>query len=131
MELTNRVINKPSIEVKHGKDISDLLDDMWLASTGVGLAAVQIGVLQRVIIINTPKLQAVIINPVITNRGKQTKMSREGCLSFPGKMVNVKRNNIIEVEGFNADWNPVKFKCRALTAFCVQHEIDHLNGVTI
>ena len=131
MKLTNEVITKLSIKVKHGKNIDDLIDNMWLASTGVGLAAVQIGVLKRVILINTDKLQAIIINPVITKRGNQTKMSREGCLSFPGKFVNVKRHNIVEVEGFDRDWNPVKFKCRALTAFCVQHEIDHLDGVTI
>ncbi len=72
-----------------------------------------------------------IINPVITKTSGKLKLGKEGCLSFPGKRVDMKRDNIVVVEGFDEDWNPIKKKVRALSAFCVQHEIDHLNGITI
>jgi peptide deformylase len=120
--------------VERGLELNSFIDDMWktlIASKGIGLAANQVGYLLRVIVINVNGLSTEIINPVITKRSGRTKLSSEGCLSFPGKQVKVKRDSQIVVEGFDRNWNPIKKKCRALTAFCVQHEIDHLNGITI
>lgn len=98
---------------------------------GVGLAANQIGVMDRIICIKVGGFKEVIINPVIVKRygGKHT--AKEGCLSFPGKQALMVRDKQIIVEGFNADWEPVRFKLKNICARVVQHEVDHLNGVTI
>ena len=121
-------------KVVHNSDVSDIVSDMRLElskTIGIGLAANQIGCLQRIILMNCNGFMGVIINPVITKCSGKIKNSTEGCLSYPGKQVKVKRDNQVVVEGFDENWNPIKQKCKALTAFCVQHEIDHLNGVTI
>jgi peptide deformylase len=121
-------------EVPHNTDVSDIVADLrseLAKTTGIGLAANQIGCLQRIILMNCNGFMGIVINPVITKRSGKIKNSTEGCLSYPGKQVKVKRDNQIVVEGFDENWQPVKKKCKALTAFCVQHEIDHLNGVTI
>jgi len=120
--------------VEHGSDVSKVVNELrdeLSKTTGIGLAANQIGSLQRIILMNCNGFMGVVINPVITKRSGKIKNSTEGCLSYPGKQVKVKRDNQIVVEGFDENWHPIKKKCKALTAFCVQHEIDHLNGVTI
>jgi len=98
---------------------------------GVGLAAPQIGVSKRIIIVWTTALQVVLINPVITRRRLGKYKSKERCLSFPDKIVPIKRDKQIIVEGFNQNWAPVKLKLRGLESYVVQHEIDHLDGITI
>ena len=114
-------------------DNSLLASEMWQAlkeTGGVGLAAIQIGYADRVIIINTDKCKMVIVNPVLSE-GKYTKLSSEGCLSVPNKKVKIERFNHITINGFDENWNPVKKKLKALSAFVAQHEVDHLNGITI
>jgi peptide deformylase len=121
-------------DVPMGADVSDIVSEMRLElskTTGIGLAANQIGCLKRIILMNCNGFMGVVINPVITKRSGKVKNSTEGCLSYPGKQVKVKRDNQVVVTGFNEHWEPVSKKCKALTAFCVQHEIDHLNGITI
>lgn len=122
-------------EVPSGEDRSELIEIMWKLMSekkGIGLAANQIGALDRIIIIHVNGFSSEIINPVITKRSGKTKISKsEGCLSFPGKRINKKRDNQIVVEGFDRNRNPIRKKLRALGAFVVQHEIDHLNGITI
>ena len=121
-------------QVPENEDVSVLIQTMQqiLAKTkGIGLAAPQIGVSKRVIIINTPGIHQIIINPVITRRRLGKTTSIEGCLSYPGLTKKMKRDKQIIVEGFNSIWEPVKFKLRGLESYCVQHEIDHLNGITI
>lgn len=98
---------------------------------GFGLAAPQIGVSKRVIIINTPGVHQVIINPVITKRKLGKTNSIERCLSFPGFEKKVKRYRLVVVEGFTQLWIPVKFKLIGLDSFCAQHEVDHLNGINL
>jgi len=127
-------LHQKAMEVERGEDVSDLISQMWkimFKNKGVGLAANQVGVLKRVIIVNTNGFSCAIINPVITELSGFVKNSKEGCLSFPGKQSVMKRDNRVIIEGFDADWNPIKKKVRALSAFCVQHEIDHLNGINI
>ncbi|AAQ96588.1 hypothetical protein [Vibrio phage VP16C] len=121
-------------DVPHGEDVTGLVDAMTAAMTaagGIGLAGNQLGVLKRVIVVRAPKFKGCIVNPVITRHTSGHVNSREGCLSFPGKTVDKKRHNKITVEGFDAHWQPIKVEAKGLTAFCIQHEIDHLNGVTI
>jgi peptide deformylase len=121
-------------EVPFGKDVSQLVDDMWLTlrkTTGVGLAANQVGNLSRVILVNTNGFVQEIINPQIIKGSSKFKNSTEGCLSVPNKHVIMKRESIVTVIGYDKNWVPVKKKCRGLLANIIQHEIDHLNGVMI
>jgi peptide deformylase len=127
-------LTQVAAEVPHGEDVKAVIDEMWkvmLHNSGIGLAANQVGLLKRIIVVHTNGFTSAIINPVITKESGKLKLSKEGCLSFPGKNIDMKRDNIIVVEGFDENWNPIKKKVRALSAFCVQHEIDHLDGITI
>lgn len=127
-------LTEVAASIPHGEDVNELISGMWdvmAKHKGCGLAANQVGVLKRVIVVHTNGFSSAIINPVITKESGKLKLSTEGCLSYPGKQVKMKRDNIITVEGFDRDWNPIKKKVRALSSFCVQHEIDHLNGITI
>jgi len=109
-----------------------LLDDMYDTMTGadgIGLAAVQVGVLKRAVVIDDEDIGRIeLINPVIVSmRGKQTE--REGCLSFPKKYGIVNRPAKVRVRAFNRYGKPVEYKARELLARAFCHEIDHLNGI--
>lgn len=122
-----------SAEVEPREDVSALVGDMWAvmeAGNGRGLAANQIGVLKRVIVVHADSFKQVFVNPVIVRKAGYGK-SEEGCLTYPGVKVRVPRAKRITVEGFDELWRPVQFKLQGLAAICVQHEIDHLNGITI
>lgn len=119
-------------DVEHGSDVQELVDKMrsvMFGHKGIGLAANQIGVALRVILINTVHCRQVIINPVIIKSycGKCT--AEEGCLSFPNKNVFVERHKRIVVEGYDQDWGKIKLKLNGFCSRCVQHEVDHLNGI--
>jgi peptide deformylase len=127
------VLSQVAQFVPYQEDVSELVADMWAVlrqHNGGGLAANQVGVLKRVIVLNTKKFRGSIVNPVIT-MSSGSKRSEEGCLSFPGRRVTVKRYKSIVVEGFDASWQPVKLSLRGFASFAAQHEIDHLNGITI
>ncbi len=127
-------LNQKALEVPHGEDVSEIVAGMFEAmrkGKGVGLAANQVGILKRIIVVNTPGFCSAVINPVITKYSGKLKTSVEGCVSFPGKRVNKRRDNSIVIEGFDANWQPIKKKVKALSAFCIQHEVDHLDGITI
>ena len=99
---------------------------------GVGLAAVQVGILKRIIVIDiydekTPIVK--LINPVILKQ-KGEREVEEGCLSFPNKFAKVKRPVEVVVEGLNENGEKVKIKAVELLAQALCHEIDHLNGIT-
>lgn len=110
-----------------------LLDDMYETMTdadGVGLAAPQIGVAKRVVVIDVDDDNGIIelVNPVITlMRGKQTEP--EGCLSYPNKLGIVKRPARVRVKAFNRWGRPVEYKGSGLLARAFCHEVDHLNGI--
>lgn len=120
-------------EVPQFEDCMDLIKDMWnvmFQGRGVGLAANQVGVLKRIIVVQNKGFRQVLINPVIT-KGHGKLKQKEGCLSFPRLLVNKIRHKQITVEGFNEYWKPVKMRLKGMDARIVQHEVDHLNGVTI
>lgn len=122
-----------AVEVPHGEDVRAIKQAMFevmLKNKGCGLAGNQIGVLKRVIAISTSGFTGFIVNPVLSN-GRCEKDSKEGCLSVPNKVATVKRFNRVTVEGFDENWKPIKKNLKALSAFCAQHEVDHLNGITI
>ena len=109
--------------------VEDMFETMYKYN-GVGLAAPQIGILKRVLVIDTgeegEKLE--MINPKITKLEKEVILS-EGCLSFPNVFGNVRRYNYTEAEYMTKDGEKKTIKAEGLFAQAIQHEIDHLNGV--
>ncbi|MCR5586835.1 MAG: peptide deformylase [Lachnospiraceae bacterium] len=129
-EILNK-ISKPVTEMK--PRFSELIDDMletMYSSGGVGLAAVQVGVLRRIVVIDvSPEADSpmVLINPeIIEMDGTQT--GDEGCLSVPGKHGIVTRAMTCKVKCLNRDMEEVILEGEGLLARCFQHEIDHLDG---
>ena len=102
-----------------------------LKGRGIGLAAPQIGVSKRLIIGETKAWRFCIVNPEIAKASMRTCKMEEACLSIPNMKMAVSRPKQITVRGFDLLWRPVKIKARGLLAACLQHEIDHLNGITL
>ena len=98
---------------------------------GCGLAAIQVGIPLRIIMLSTKQAQLTVLNPELKFVGKATRTSREGCLSIPGKIVAKVRHYQVILTGFDEQWNPIKRKLKGFDAFVAQHEVDHLNGITI
>lgn len=110
---------------------------------GVGLAAPQVGVLQRIVVIDTSydtedengrKLGRdpyVLINPEIVAHSNRKVQSEEGCLSLPGIQVEVERWEWVEVEAYDANFDRYSYRSGDLFGRCMQHELDHLDGVTL
>lgn len=132
------VLEKPAKPVKEfgTSELQKIVDDMFetmYAAKGVGLAAPQIGLSQRISVIDTSvgedeKQKFVIINPEITFReGSQT--GEEGCLSIPGFREQVTRSQKVVVKATNQHGEPVELEGEELLARALEHEIDHLNGV--
>ena len=106
--------------------IEDMLETMYEAN-GVGLAAPQVGILKRIVVIDIGEGPIVLINPVIRESdGEQT--GDEGCLSVPGMVGTVTRPNHVIVDAQDLDLQPVTFEGTELLARAFCHEIDHLNG---
>ncbi|MCI7813465.1 MAG: peptide deformylase [Lachnospiraceae bacterium] len=107
--------------------IRDMLDTMYEAG-GVGLAAPQVGVLKRIVVIDTDGTAHVLINPeIIEQSGSQT--GQEGCLSLPGKCGMVTRPNKVRVRAFDENMEPFELEGEALLARAICHECEHLDGV--
>ena len=98
---------------------------------GVGLAATQVGVLQRLFVFHPVDAEDVtaIVNPAITKRSRSTEVSDEGCLSLQGVLVPVERALEVTVEGQDLTGAPLRLELEELDARVVQHELDHLEGV--
>jgi len=135
-----KLISK-EVEVFNGA-LHDLLDDMYetmCAKNGVGLAAIQVGAAQRVLIINVPlevedgehdqpkENTLEMINPVIVEK-EGTEKFQEGCLSIPGVYEDVERAKHVKVEYFDRDGNKQVIEDDGFLAVAMQHEIDHLDG---
>ncbi|MBE6020497.1 MAG: peptide deformylase [Firmicutes bacterium] len=130
----DETLRKQSREVTNiNERIHTLLDDMaetMYASDGVGLAAPQVGVLRRVIVIDIRDSNGLIelINPVITSKNGY-QYSEEGCLSVPGVVAKVERPFEVTVKGLNRAGEEVEYKAADFLAKAFCHEIDHLNGM--
>jgi len=121
-------------EPVNGEDVTELIDIMRSEMTrygGIGIAANQVGVTKRVIIIRAKKFKAVMIDPVIARTWGQKIFSNEGCMSFPGVTGRMSRYQNLMVEYMDEEHQPVKRKLKGLAAIVCHHEIDHLNGITI
>lgn len=111
----------------------DMLDTMYDAP-GIGLAAPQIGVMQRIVVMDlaaedeTPT-PLVMINPEITHFGEQMQVTEEGCLSIPELYYDVERPNEVTVTYTDLEGKEVTLEAEGKLAVCIQHELDHLDGV--
>ena len=110
--------------------VADMLDSMY-AADGVGLAATQVDVHERVIVMDTSDGRddpRVLINPEITSRSEEMTFSDEGCLSVPAVYDKVPRHARVAVRSLDREGRPQEFDAEGLLAVCVQHEMDHLLG---
>ena len=115
-------------------DLSRLVERMtslMQEANGVGLAANQVGVLRRVLVMQPAEEPIVLVNPAIRESSAELETDDEGCLSLQGITVPVERRLRVTVEGLDAAGNDVSFELEGLGARVLQHELDHLDGVLI
>ena len=113
--------------------MDDMLDTMYNA-TGIGLAAIQIGVPKRIIVMDisrdeNKKEPMYFVNPIIKNKNKEKARYEEGCLSVPDQFAEIERPNTCDVEYLDYDGKKQILKADGLLATCIQHEMDHLEGI--
>ena len=123
------------VGINEKKLIDDLFKTMY-HSKGIGLAAVQVGILKRVLVVDVSnkdeKNQPItLINPVIKNLSEETSTYEEGCLSIPETFIEIERPKICEVEYIDEKGEKKNLKCEGLLSTCIQHEINHLDGKLI
>lgn len=131
--MDNPLLRRKSKRVRQiDSSIQRLFDDMidtMRSAHGVGLAAPQVGVLLRVIVIEVPEREVIaLINPEIVKKSGE-ELVEEGCLSLPGYRAMIKRAVNITVKGRDGEGKECRIKADELLAQALQHEIDHLNGV--
>ena len=130
-----RLVSKPVVKVDSAvkKLIEDMFETMYDAP-GIGLAAIQIGEPKRIVTIDLakkdePRTPQVFINPEVVTSSDDKKIHEEGCLSIPEYYEEVERPSAVTVKYVDLDGKKHEFKAEGLLATCLQHEIDHLNGV--
>ena len=138
--VPNEVLKKISDPIENvgeseKKLVNDLFETMY-NSNGIGLAAVQVGILKRILVIDVStkeekKNPLCFINPVIRKISDEKSIYEEGCLSIPDTFIEIERPKICEVEYIDLDGKLKKIKCDGLLSTCLQHEINHLDGKLI
>ena len=134
----NKKLRQVSLPVeKIGKEeqnlMNDMLETMYVAK-GIGLAAIQIDVPKRIIVLDISKSEnekkpMFFVNPLIINKDLNLTTYEEGCLSVPDQFAEIDRPSKCEVEYLDYDGNKKLLKANGLLATCIQHEMDHLEGV--
>ena len=134
----NKKLRQVSLPVeKVGKEEQNLMNDMletMYDAKGIGLAAVQIDVPKRIIVLDISKSEnekkpMFFVNPLIINKDLNLTTYEEGCLSVPDQFAEIDRPSKCEVEYLDYDGNKKLLKANGLLATCIQHEMDHLEGV--
>ena len=133
----NKLLRQISQKVdKVGKEEQKLMDDMletMYSANGIGLAAIQIGVPKRIIVMDLSKEKEkkpmFFVNPEINNKNKVHSVYEEGCLSVPNQFAEIERPSTCEVKYLDYNGNEKILKAEGLLATCIQHEMDHLEGV--
>lgn len=136
--LGDRVLRQPAkrvakVDAEIKQIIREMLQTMY-SSDGIGLAAPQVAVQKQIIVVDIQPDEAaapplILINPTITKSSRDLSVTQEGCLSIPGVYLDVKRPTAIEVSYKDEFGRPQRLAATELLACCIQHEIDHLNGV--
>ena len=134
----NKILRQVSLPVeKIGKEeqllMDDMLETMYMAK-GIGLAAIQVGVPKRIIVMDIgnrdkEKEPMYFVNPIIKNKNSEHSTYEEGCLSVPNQFAEVNRPSSCEVEYLDYNGNKKILKASGLLATCIQHEMDHLEGI--
>ena len=130
-----RQVSKPVTKVgkKEQELMRDMLETMY-AANGIGLAAIQVGIPQRIIVMDISKKEKkkeprFFVNPIIKNKDPIKATYEEGCLSVPNQFANVDRPSKCDVEYLDYNGNKQLLKAEGLLATCIQHEMDHLEGI--
>ena len=130
-----RQVSKPVSKVgkKEQELMTDMLETMY-AANGIGLAAIQVGIPQRIIVMDICKEEnkkepRFFVNPIIKNKDPIKATYEEGCLSVPNQFAEVDRPSKCEVEYLDYNGNKQLLKAEGLLATCIQHEMDHLEGI--
>ena len=130
-----RQVSKPVSKVgkKEQELMTDMLETMY-AANGIGLAAIQVGIPQRIIVMDickekNKKEPRFFVNPIIKNKDPFKATYEEGCLSVPNQFAEVDRPSKCEVEYLDYNGNKQLLKAEGLLATCIQHEMDHLQGI--
>jgi peptide deformylase len=134
----NEVLRKKSLPVKKvDGDLQQLMKDMLdtlYAAPGIGLAAIQIGVPKRVIVLDLsskdePKNPMCFVNPEIITKSENKSTYEEGCLSVPGQFAEIDRPDKCHIKYLDYNGQQKEIKAEGMIATCIQHEIDHLEGI--
>ncbi len=134
----NKILRQVSLPVeKVGKEEQILMDDMletMYEAKGIGLAAIQIGIPKRIIVMDIgnrdkEKKPMYFVNPIIKNKNSDYSTYEEGCLSVPNQFAEINRPSTCEVEYLDYNGNKKIIKASGLLATCIQHEMDHLEGI--
>jgi peptide deformylase len=126
--IRQRAREVETVDELHRALIKNMIETMREAP-GVGLAAPQVGVLDRIFVWEVGEEHGAVINPVITARSGESATDEEGCLSLPGLTYPVERSAAVTVEGLDESGTPISMAADELLARVIQHEIDHLDGV--
>ncbi|MDX1934234.1 MAG: peptide deformylase [Capsulimonadales bacterium] len=128
-EILRRVADEVKVVDADLRDLIREMGDLMYAARGVGLAAPQVGKSIRLLVYDTGSGLRALINPTLSKlRGEQYE-PEEGCLSIPGLRGVVRRAREVTVNALSADGRPIRFRATDFEARCIQHEVDHLNGV--
>ena len=131
----NETLRKKSVKISNVKTpeiqriIFDMLETMEKNGNALGLAAPQIGQLLRLCIVIFDGKTHILINPKIKSKSWKKETAEEGCLSFPGKFISIKRHKKVKVEALDKDGNKIKIAAEGILARAIQHEVDHLDGI--
>ena len=134
----NEILRKKSLKVESvDSDVQKLMDDMletMYAAPGIGLAAIQIGIPKRVIVLDIaqkdgPKNPMYFVNPEIIQKSSNNSTYEEGCLSLPGQFAEIVRPDKCSFKYLDYHGQLKEFEAEGMLATCIQHEIDHLEGI--
>ncbi len=132
LQLGNEILRAKAKPVSKGmRGLRQLTDKMFATmegASGVGLAAPQIGVSLRVIVVDADEVRMALLNPEIVKTSEETILDEEGCLSYATYYGPVERFQSVVVKGRSLEWKKVRIRATDLLARVFQHEIDHLNG---
>ena len=134
----NEILRQVSLPVENvGKEeqilMNDMLETMYSAN-GIGLAAIQVGIPKRIIVLDISKNEnekkpMFFVNPIVNNKNLNLSTYEEGCLSLPNQFAEINRPSSCEVEYLDYDGKKTFLKAEGLLATCIQHEMDHLQGI--